>query len=134
MTSNLFLSWHFMCLVLFFHQPLTVTAFSSSSTALRTAGSRQNHLVLPRRWRPDRLNHLADELGPGLGHGLVLRERYVRQQRSVPDDAGLGVAVDVGLPLPARRVRVPRTNVLGLQALEFLLGAELVGLENSCSY
>lgn len=47
----------------------------------------------------------------------------------MPDDARLGVAVDVGLPLPARRVRVARPDVFGLQALEFLLGAELVGLE-----
>lgn len=44
------------------------------------------------------------------------------------DDAGLGVAVNVGLPLPARRVRVPGANVLGLEALELLLRAELVGL------
>lgn len=47
----------------------------------------------------------------------------------MPDDAGLGVAVDVGLPLPARRVGMPSSNVLGLQALELLLRAELVGLQ-----
>jgi hypothetical protein len=46
----------------------------------------------------------------------------------VADDAGLGVAVDVRLPLPARRVRVPGADVLGLEPLELLLGAELVGL------
>lgn len=46
----------------------------------------------------------------------------------MPDDARFRVAVDVGLPLPAGRVRVARADVLGLQALEFLLGAELVGL------
>lgn len=44
------------------------------------------------------------------------------------DDAGLGVAVDVGLPLPARRVRVPGTDVLGLKALKLLLCAELISL------
>lgn len=44
------------------------------------------------------------------------------------DDAGLGVAVDVGLPLPARRVRVAGADVLGLEALELLLRAELIGL------
>jgi hypothetical protein len=36
--------------------------------------------------------------------------------------------VDVGLPLPARRVRVTGADVLGLEPLEFLLGAEFVGL------
>jgi hypothetical protein len=36
--------------------------------------------------------------------------------------------VDVGLPLPARRVRVSRADVLGLEPLEFLLVAEFVGL------
>lgn len=46
----------------------------------------------------------------------------------MPDDARLGVAVDVGLPLPARRVRVARPDVFGLEALELLLRAQLVGL------
>lgn len=50
----------------------------------------------------------------------------------MPDDAGLGVAVDVGLPLPARGVRVPGTDVLGLEALELLLCAELVGHFDLC--
>lgn len=45
------------------------------------------------------------------------------------DDARLCVAVDVGLPLPARCVGVTRTDVFGLQALKFLLRAELVGLD-----
>lgn len=49
----------------------------------------------------------------------------------MPDDAGLGVAVDVGLPLPARGVRVPGADVLGLEALELLLRAELVGLDRA---
>lgn len=45
------------------------------------------------------------------------------------DDAGLGVAVDVGLPLPGRGVWVASADVFRLQALELLLRAELVGLE-----
>lgn len=49
----------------------------------------------------------------------------------MPNDAGLGVSVDVGLPLPARRVRVPGPDVLGLEALELLLRAELVGLQKA---
>lgn len=49
----------------------------------------------------------------------------------MPDDAGFGVAVDVGLPLPARGVRVPGADVLGLEALELLLRAELVGLDRA---
>lgn len=49
----------------------------------------------------------------------------------MPNDAGLGVSVDIGLPLPARRVRVPGPDVLGLEALELLLRAELVGLQKA---
>ena len=43
-------------------------------------------------------------------------------------DGRVRVALDVGPPLPARRVRVAGADVLCLEALEFLLGAELVGL------
>lgn len=96
--------------------------------ATTTSGRQQEHLVLARRRGADGLDHVADEAGPRLGDGLVLRERQVGQQGGVPHDARLGVAVDIGPPLPARRVRVARPDVLGLQALEFLLRAELVGL------
>ena len=44
------------------------------------------------------------------------------------DDGAVRVARDVGPPLPGRRVGVSRADILGLQALEFLLRAELVGL------
>lgn len=43
-------------------------------------------------------------------------------------DARISIAVDVGLPLPARRVGVSRADVLGLEPLEFLLVAKFVGL------
>ncbi len=46
----------------------------------------------------------------------------------MPGEARVCVAVDVGLPLPARRVGVPRADVLGLEPLEFLLVTEFVGL------
>ncbi len=46
----------------------------------------------------------------------------------MPGEARICVAVDVGLPLPARRVGVPRADVLGLEPLELLLVAEFVGL------
>ena len=46
----------------------------------------------------------------------------------MPGEARVCVAVDVGLPLPARRVGVSCANVLGLEPLEFLLVAEFVGL------
>lgn len=91
-------------------------------------GSQHQQLVLPRRRGPDGLEHLPDQLGPDLGHGLVLGEGHVREQRRVPDDAGLGVAVDVGLPLPAGRVWVAGADVFGLEPLELLLRAEFVGL------
>lgn len=100
----------------------------SGATVLRGGGHDHGQLVLPGRRGPDGLDHLADELGADLGHGLVLGEGHVGEQGRVAHDAGLGVAVDVGLPLPARRVRVPRADVLGLQPLELLLGAQLVGL------
>lgn len=102
---------------------------SSTSTSLCAAWGRQNHFVLSWRRRSDRLYHLANELCPRLGYGLVLRKRHIRQQGGVADDACLGVAVDIGLPLPTGRVRVTCANILGLQALEFLLGAELIGLD-----
>ena len=60
--------------------------------------------------------------------GLVLGGRNVVEQGRVADDGGERVAVDVGAPLPAGRVRVPGADVLGLQALELLLRAEFVGL------
>lgn len=85
-------------------------------------------VALPRRRWPGRLDHLAEQLGADLCGGLVEGEGHVGELRGVADDAAVGVAVDVGLPLPRGRVGVPRANVLGLQAFEFLLGAELVGL------
>ena len=48
-------------------------------------------------------------------------------------DGGERVAVDVGAPFPAGGVRVASADVLGLEALEFLLGAEFVGLESRVS-
>ena len=101
----------------------------SGATIIRRGG--QGQFVLPGGRRPNRLDHLSDELRPDLCHGLVLGEGHVGEQRGVPNDASLGVAVDVGLPLPARGVRVPGTDVLGLEALELLLRAELVGLNRA---
>lgn len=69
-----------------------------------------------------------DHLRADLGHGLVLGEGNVRKQRAVADDGRVRVALDVGAPLPAGRVGVAGTNVLGLEALELLLVTELVGL------
>ncbi len=40
--------------------------------------------------------------------------------------------MDVGLPLPACRVGVPCADELGLEALQFLLVAEFVGLFICC--
>lgn len=44
------------------------------------------------------------------------------------DDGRVRVALDVGAPLPARRVRVAGADILGLEALELLLVAQLIGL------
>lgn len=41
-------------------------------------------------------------------------------------DRGVGVAVNVGAPFPARRVGVTGTDELGLKAFEFLLRTKFV--------
>lgn len=69
-----------------------------------------------------------DHLGADFGYGLILRQGNVGQQWGVADNVGECVAVDVGLELPARRVGMPGADVFGLEALEFLLRAEFVGL------
>lgn len=46
----------------------------------------------------------------------------------MPGDRRIRVALDVGSPLPARCIGVASADVLGLEALEFLLVAKLVGL------
>lgn len=45
------------------------------------------------------------------------------------DDGGVRVALDICPPLPARRVGMAGSNVLGLKSFELLLVAKLVGLE-----
>ena len=54
---------------------------------------------------------------------FILGRGNVVDQRGVPDYGGECVAVNVGAPLPARRVRVASADVLRLEALEFLLRA-----------
>lgn len=46
------------------------------------------------------------------------------------DNGGVGVALDIGPPLPARGIRMAGSDVLGLETFEFLLVAKLVGLES----
>lgn len=85
-------------------------------------------LVSCRRWSA-RLHHVLEQLEARLGRGLALRQRQVGQHGRVADQARVSVAHDVGLPLPARRVGVAGANVLLLEALELLLRAKFVGLE-----
>ena len=85
-------------------------------------------VALARGRRSEGLDHLADELGANARDGLVLRQRHVGEHGRVSDEARERVAVDVGLPLPAGSVGVAGTDVLGLQSLELLLGAQLVRL------
>jgi hypothetical protein len=90
-----------------------------------TARRQQNfpaHFVRQKKTYPN-------QLSPDLGDRLVGGKRDVRHVGRVADDARVRVAVDVGLPLPARRVRVACSDELGLEPLEFLLGAEFVGLD-----
>ena len=71
-----------------------------------------------------------DQLRPHLCQWLVLSQRDVCEERAVADEGGVGVALDIGPPLPARRVRMAGSDVLGLKPFEFLLVAKLVGLES----
>lgn len=45
------------------------------------------------------------------------------------DDGGVRVPLDVCPPLPAGRIGMASSDILGLQTFEFLLVAKLVGLE-----
>lgn len=69
-----------------------------------------------------------DQFGSDLGDRLVGGKGDEGGMGRMADDARVGVAVDVGLPLPARRVRVAGADELCLKPLELLLGAEFVGL------
>lgn len=46
------------------------------------------------------------------------------------DNTRIGIAMNVGLPFPARRVGVSCADVFGLEAFQLLLGTEFVGLLN----
>jgi hypothetical protein len=85
-------------------------------------------ISLPRWRRTTGLHHLAYQVGPNLGHGFVGRERYEGSVWWVANNAGICVSVDVGFPLPRCCVWMPCPDELGLQTLEFLLGAKFVGL------
>jgi len=74
------------------------------------------------------LYHFLDELRPHLGDWFILGQRHVRNLGGMADYAGVGVAVDVSLPLPAVRVGMSGADIFGLETLELLLRSELVGL------
>lgn len=74
------------------------------------------------------LRTYANELGSCFRLGLVLGQRHERQQRRMANDGRVRITLDICTPFPAVCVRVSCANVFGLQALEFLLRAKLVGL------
>jgi len=84
----------------------------------------QEDAFLIQHWIATYPNHLNAKLC----YRLILGQGHVRQQWWVSDDARVGVAMDVGLPLPARCIGMSRANVLGLQALQLLLVAQFVRL------
>lgn len=86
-------------------------------------------VALPRRRRPAWADHLADEGGAHLGGRLILGQGDISKVRRVADYAAVGVACDIGPPLPRRRVWMSRTDVLGLQPLELLLRSQFVCLD-----
>ena len=69
------------------------------------------------QWETARLGKLStypDQPSADLGNGLILRQSDVGDLRRVAGDARVRVAEQVGLPLPARSVRMSRADVLGL--------------------
>lgn len=70
----------------------------------------------------------ADETSSDNMGGFILGKGNVRKHMWMADEGGVGVAVDVGLPLPACGIRVASADVFRLEAFEFLLGAKFVGL------
>lgn len=69
-----------------------------------------------------------DHLRANLGNGFILSKRDIREKRPMAGDGRVCVALNVGAPFPACRVWVTSADVFRLEALEFLLGAEFVGL------
>jgi hypothetical protein len=69
------------------------------------------------------------QLSPRLGQRLIFCQRDVGQKRSVADNRGVRVSLDICPPLPAGGVGVASSDVFGLEAFELLLVAKLVGLE-----
>lgn len=70
----------------------------------------------------------ADHPCSDFDNGFVLCQGEIGEERSVAGDGGVCVALDVGTPLPARRVGVSGSDVLGLKPFELLLVAKLIGL------
>jgi len=89
---------------------------------------RNGRVVFAHRRRAHGQQHFPDQVGAHLGDGLILCHGEIDEQGLVAHQAGVGVTVDVGLPLPAGRVWMAGADVLGLEPLELLLRAELVGL------
>lgn len=67
-------------------------------------------------------------LSPRLGQWLVFCQRDVGEKRSVADNRGVRVSLDVCPPLPAGGVWMAGSDIFGLEAFELLLVAKLVGL------
>lgn len=85
-------------------------------------------LILPLRRLPDRPHHPLNHDPAHLLPALAQPDAQVRQQRRVAHVRGVRIPVDVGRPVELGRVGVARAHVAGLQRLELLLRAELVGL------
>lgn len=46
------------------------------------------------------MDHLAEQLGADLGRRLIECKGHVGELRRVPNDAAVGIAVDVRFPFP----------------------------------
>lgn len=69
-----------------------------------------------------------DHLSPRLRQWLIFSQRDVCEKRSVADDRGIGISLDIRPPLPTRGIRMASSDIFGLETFEFLLVAKLVGL------
>ena len=86
------------------------------------------------RWRADGADHLLNKLDAHLfTAGLAMRQGHVLEERRMSDKGSVTVTHDVRSPFELGRIGVSGANVLVLQRLELLCGAELVGLRRDQS-
>lgn len=85
-------------------------------------------LILGLWWWTDGLHHALDQLETEALARHAHGEGGLSEQGGMAEDGGQDIAVDVAGELELGSVGVTGADVAGLELLELLLGAELVGL------